>query len=697
MLGLSVVDRGGRRARGGWPVMGARLTMRAGRRTIAAALGATLALGSLGIAPVPASGAAPAADLPAATAPTWEASAPTVAATTPSLRPASVLATADAVTVEVEVETATGRPVARARVSLEQRPSGGGPDGWQRTADAGLGWLSGTIGITGVTGTVSLLLPPLSDLEFRLLIEPYDAPAFVQPLTVTADGSLIFPATERQVRTEGSRVTVALWPTTPEDPQPEWLSHVNRARDAAGLSPLIQRGDWNRAAELHARYATTNRWFAHDEDAALTGHTVEGRWAARVGNLGAAQAPPTHLGSIVGWLNSPGHAAWILHPRGRYVGYGDHHQPDQDTHNTSTVLPIATGLLQDAAVPDRVRYPEAGRSFAVPVPVDDECTISFEGSTTRSRLRAPAVCTLHLFVPAVVAEHGPLEEGSLSASVTVDGETSPARTRTSSHAGHVGIILPRPLQPHQHVQVRVEHAGRPLDSWSFETVDLADQDPMPLPAPIEEDADPRDGDPAPQPEPDPPGVPDPDPDDTTDPAPVLPWDVVGTAHERAIAAILARGIAGGYADGTYRPGEPVTRGQMATFLARALDLTRPTDPQGTDPTDIAGTAHELAIRAVVGADIAGGFSDGTFRPGGPVSRGQMATFLARALELDLDVEPIHLPSDVAGTTHDRAIRAVIANGIAGGHADGTYRPANPVTRGQMATFLIRALALESDS
>ena len=39
-----------------------------------------------------------------------------------------------------------------------------------------------------------------------------------------------------------------------------------------------------------------------------------------------------------------------------------------------------------------------------------------------------------------------------------------------------------------------------------------------------------------------------------------------------IEAIYAAGITTGYGDGTYRPEEPVTRGQMAAFLSRALGL-----------------------------------------------------------------------------------------------------------------------------
>jgi hypothetical protein len=45
---------------------------------------------------------------------------------------------------------------------------------------------------------------------------------------------------------------------------------------------------------------------------------------------------------------------------------------------------------------------------------------------------------------------------------------------------------------------------------------------------------------------------------------------VATDHPHAVGISAMAGIAGGFADGTFRPNEPVTRGQMATFLTVTL-------------------------------------------------------------------------------------------------------------------------------
>jgi hypothetical protein len=162
-------------------------------------------------------------------------------------------------------------------------------------------------------------------------------------------------------------------------------------------------------------------------------------------------------------------------------------------------------------------------------------------------------------------------------------------------------------------------------------------------------------------------------------------DIRASAHRANIERVALAGITRGAPGGGFRPADRVTRAQMATFLMRARGLA---PVPGTRFRDAAGHAHEGAINAVAAAGIAGGFPDGTFRPDAQVSRAQMASFLVRALGLT-PITGTRFP-DIAGDTHERAINALAAAGIAGGHPDGTYRPAARVAREQMASFLRRA-------
>lgn len=103
------------------------------------------------------------------------------------------------------------------------------------------------------------------------------------------------------------------------------------------------------------------------------------------------------------------------------------------------------------------------------------------------------------------------------------------------------------------------------------------------------------------------------------------------------------------------PDESVTRAQMATFLVRAFDLES-AEPAGF--ADTAGNTHEASIDAVAAARVTAGCAAAPLRycPDRPVTRAQMATFLARALGL-IASPPLLLPDVTAGDIHTCTTRA----------------------------------------
>ena len=168
-------------------------------------------------------------------------------------------------------------------------------------------------------------------------------------------------------------------------------------------------------------------------------------------------------------------------------------------------------------------------------------------------------------------------------------------------------------------------------------------------------------------------------------------DIVGTTHAASIVAVVANGIASGFSDGTFRPNADVSRAQMATFLSQALDLQPSEDAELPEDVD-ADSPHADAIAAIIQAGIAQGKADGSFAPHDTVSRGQMATMLTAALGLDTRAGG-DVPEDAEGSVHADAIAAILENGVASGFADGSFRPHGDVSRGQMATFITLGLGL----
>lgn len=165
----------------------------------------------------------------------------------------------------------------------------------------------------------------------------------------------------------------------------------------------------------------------------------------------------------------------------------------------------------------------------------------------------------------------------------------------------------------------------------------------------------------------------------------------GNPHEANIEALVAAGITEGCAPERYCPTDPVTRGQMASFLARALEgeLT-PTDQDFF--TDDEGNPHEANINLIAANEIAEGYGNQMFGPQDSVTRGQMAAFLARALE-GLTPTDQDFFTDDDGSPFEQDINLLAANDIVRGFDDTTYGPETNITRAQMATMLVRALGL----
>ncbi len=148
-------------------------------------------------------------------------------------------------------------------------------------------------------------------------------------------------------------------------------------------------------------------------------------------------------------------------------------------------------------------------------------------------------------------------------------------------------------------------------------------------------------------------------------------------------------VISGFSDGTFKPNHTVTRAQAAIMLGRALNLNG--EARNTKFKDV--TAYVTGsgyIAAAVEKGIISGFTDGTYRPHDAVTRGQMAIFLNRAFILAKGQKNGF--SDVSSKMAAyQSILNVSANGIASGYGDGTYRPNQAVTRGQFSAFMARAL------
>ena len=174
----------------------------------------------------------------------------------------------------------------------------------------------------------------------------------------------------------------------------------------------------------------------------------------------------------------------------------------------------------------------------------------------------------------------------------------------------------------------------------------------------------------------------------------------GNVHEASIEAIAAAGITRGCnppVNDRYCPSFPVSRGEMAAFLHRALEL----DPSGPGDrfVDDDSSVFQNEIEAIAVAGITRGCNppiNSRFCPDAPVTRAQMAAFLARALPLPAAPAGDRFVDDSGPFEND--IERIAAAGITLGcnpPANNRYCPDGLVLRDQMASFLARALGLLS--
>jgi hypothetical protein len=163
-------------------------------------------------------------------------------------------------------------------------------------------------------------------------------------------------------------------------------------------------------------------------------------------------------------------------------------------------------------------------------------------------------------------------------------------------------------------------------------------------------------------------------------------DIAGSPFYDHIVWLVEEGITGGCGNGQFCPNSTVRRNQMASFLARALDLPAAEEDYFDDDD---GQSHEADINKLAAAGITGGCGERQYCPTAPVNRDEMASFVSRALAF-ADTE-VDFFVDDTGNTHERNINRFAGAGVTTGCAASMYCPNSTVTRGQMAAFLHRAL------
>lgn len=163
-------------------------------------------------------------------------------------------------------------------------------------------------------------------------------------------------------------------------------------------------------------------------------------------------------------------------------------------------------------------------------------------------------------------------------------------------------------------------------------------------------------------------------------------------HKQAIDCVTWWGIARGISSERYAPSITVTRAQMASFIAQLILRSGGNLPEQDNDhfDDDDSSVHESSINRLASAGIVSGVGPRRYAPSDPLTRGQMASLLVRAYTYRsgtaLSASRDHFADD-DGTTHEPAINRAAEARFTNGTAPGVYSPWASVTRAHMASFL----------
>lgn len=111
--------------------------------------------------------------------------------------------------------------------------------------------------------------------------------------------------------------------------------------------------------------------------------------------------------------------------------------------------------------------------------------------------------------------------------------------------------------------------------------------------------------------------------------------------------------------------------------------------------DINGLESEIYIRHLHDAGLINGYDDGTFRPNSTISRAEFFTMMVRALGY-LPVQSSEESfSDIENHWGKKEIMTAVKHGLVKGNGDGTIRPDDKITIGQVALIIDRAYTIKT--
>lgn len=170
---------------------------------------------------------------------------------------------------------------------------------------------------------------------------------------------------------------------------------------------------------------------------------------------------------------------------------------------------------------------------------------------------------------------------------------------------------------------------------------------------------------------------------------VVAKDIGGHWAEKQIKDWNEKGFIKGYSDNTFKPNNTITRAEFITLVNNVFGYKEKAELSFTDIKSSDWYFSEIA--KAIEAGYVKGYADGTIKPNNEISRQEVAMVISNIMRLEMDensAEISKLKDNKAIQVWSKgAIGAVLEKGYMKGYTDQTFKTGNPITRAEATVAL----------
>lgn len=175
------------------------------------------------------------------------------------------------------------------------------------------------------------------------------------------------------------------------------------------------------------------------------------------------------------------------------------------------------------------------------------------------------------------------------------------------------------------------------------------------------------------------------------PAMAAPSDIAGHWAESVITQWQSKGLIQGYEDGTFKPGNTITRAEFVTLMNNAKGFWSEGSINFSDVKN--DSWFYSAVARAVAAGYVKGYSDGSFKPNNTITRAEAAVMIANTAKLSANEAGAYRFTDIGSIPAwaRGSVGAVVAAGYMTGYPDGSFDANASISRAEAVSSLNRML------